>query len=357
MDMPLDAGQKFQQRHPELMTPLEPEVSARAKRSLSPEAAEASPPAKKARDTKKGTISKDGELGAATKEPATSEATTPVAESYFKAQGPLHLNLNLKLGSVYSAGDLRRKCAGDSDKVAKLEKFMKDPTKLAPVAPPAPKPQAQKKVAEARVEAKPAPKPEPIPEPKRYLAGQIVWHAGSGQPALAKVVSVPSSPHGHYGIRHIAEGGDLVSEDDCIEVTAGDLTSFDVKELPLHMKRITDAAHQMPSGAESSAMSTPSVGVPEARDSQPFVLGQIVWHSHPKRPSWPARVQMLPLEENGQYRIQLFNIKGGFADGEVLPASTSDLLAFERDDMPAYYQAAKAVHDAVIKGLDGGLAE
>merc|ERR1719359_1848309 len=103
------------------------------------------------------------------------------------------------------------------------------------------------------------------------------------------------------------------------------------------------------SSAASSPLATPSVWVPTARASGPFALGQVVWYLGAKRPSWPAWVQMLPPDGEEQYRIQLFNTRGGSEDAEVLPATSSELLPLEKDDMPAFFQVAKAVQDAVMK--------
>ena len=59
----------------------------------------------------------------------------------FVVNRPLHLGLRVDVGKVYTAGDLRRRCRGDSGKLRRLENFLVDPTMLRPVGPTCPAPQ------------------------------------------------------------------------------------------------------------------------------------------------------------------------------------------------------------------------
>ncbi|CAE7836230.1 unnamed protein product [Symbiodinium sp. CCMP2592] len=71
-------------------------------------------------------------------EPAIASRGTPstpgTQERFFRCENHLHLNLNLRIGSVYRESELRRRCA--PDKLPKLEEFFSDGSMLKEVAEP-----------------------------------------------------------------------------------------------------------------------------------------------------------------------------------------------------------------------------
>lgn len=137
---------------------------------------------------------------------------------------------------------------------------------------------------------------------------------------------------------------------DTVEVGFDELRPFDAQELPNLL-------------VKGNSTGTPTAdapsSVPAARESGDFTLGQIVWYSGPGRPSWPARIQLLPPDQDdanptptkktNKYRIQLYNTQGGAEDGEVLPAESSQLLALENHDAPAYSQVMQIVQKDLAK--------
>lgn len=59
-------------------------------------------------------------------------ALADVAEIRYKVVAPLNLNLNLKIGSEYTACELQQRCRNHVGKLERLRKFMEDRTKLVP---------------------------------------------------------------------------------------------------------------------------------------------------------------------------------------------------------------------------------
>jgi len=51
----------------------------------------------------------------------------------FTAKDHVHLGLGIQLGEVYKVGDLRKRCKGMKSKLQKLEGFLRDASKFAPV--------------------------------------------------------------------------------------------------------------------------------------------------------------------------------------------------------------------------------
>jgi hypothetical protein len=329
--------------------------------------------------------------GKAAKEKAKSgkdAASAPkiASEECFKAVEPLHLGLGLKIGDVYSASELRQKCLGNKTKLASLEKFMKDPNKLAPVAKESgkkggrqrsrsrsPKPSnpppsrkegggAQKvqtkstPVVPAQPSKSAAPARAPVASPPRkrrrenstdnvplFCAQQVIWHAAVGK--LARVSSVPDELDDPYSIQYL--DGDDAATSPTYEVGASDLQAFDAKELPKIL-----AKGKVATSCAGSPMADVLAAVPGVRKSEDFKVGQIVWYLGPGRPSWPARIQMLPPDRDDKsspFRIQLFNTKGGSEDGEVLPAEASQLLTLEKEDPAAFFQVAQVLQKALSK--------
>lgn len=279
-------------------------------------------------------------------------------DSYFKVLAPLNLGLNLKIGGVYSAGQLRQRCHGNKQKLSSLDKFMKAESKLLPVEAPknqlvsaAPERSATHALQdEARAEPsgkRPRTKAaeESMVQQPRLLVGQIVWHCGE-QRRLAKVVSMTQSEGSDlsYRVAYLADGDDPAAH--WPDASARDLKPFSVKDLPRH---VMNGSAQCTTCTDS-ALTSPVVLVPADRGRESFSLGQIVWYLGANRPSWPARVEMLPTgESDSRFRIQLLNPRGCSQDGEVLSASNDELLAFDKDDMPAYAQVAKVAQDAFMK--------
>lgn len=358
----------------------EPETS---KQNEAKEEATEEKDVKQAEEAKKG----EDEEASAKESPSSSSSSSAAPNIKFKAMAPLHLGLGLRIGADYTAGELREKCQGNKGKLASLEKFFKDPTKLAPagaVAPAKPPaksaatkvPKESSKAVEkhlAALDAASATKPDDAPassaaaspikkrltrkttaESERFLVGQIIWHNSNGKSRLAKVEGLgdqgESTSETPYRVRHVAADD---SVEPLLDAMGADMKSFSIKELPAHLEsleRHATAPASASTSAGASSLATPSVWVPAPRESKGFALNQVVWYLGAKRPSWPARVQMLPCEDGeDRYRVQLFSTRSGSEDGEVVPAKASQLLLFENDDMPAFFQVAKVVQDALMK--------
>jgi len=201
-------------------------------------------------------------------------------------------------------------------------------TKLAVPDSPARKKARTKSSDEGR-EEKLATPTRSIRPAKPFVLGQVVWHCRQdGNTVLAKVEDpAPTSVDETYRLGEYPLGLDH----DGAEVTSAkhaDLKAFEVMD----MKNYT-----------ACTIGASATSVPERRESRDFQVGQIVWWTGERRPSWPAKVVELPSQSEDQFKIQLFDpnlYKAGSSNGEVLsePIAVSrlELLQMDKGDLPAF---------------------
>jgi len=264
------------------------------------------------------------------------DESAPTAENkasakFFKVLQGLSLGLGLKIGQVYSEKELRTKCGSDKSKVQALEKFMKQPSKLAP-AQATNSAKALPNLAEVKLPEKCCREVASTDDAywKPYVLGQVVWHhRADGSTVLAKVVHTVNSREDPYRLEPLT----LDSDSKVSEATHVSLTPFEIVD----MKKLLSI------GANAAS-------VPSSRESQPFKVGQVVWWLGEKRPSWPAKIVELPEAGKDEYRIQLYDTSNVGSTKEVLATPISvagpELLEMKSGDLPAFANVLQVVHDA-----------
>jgi len=293
-----------------------------------------------------------------------------VKQRYFIVKQHLHLGLGLRLNATYSESELRRRCNGCNDTLAKLEKFFQQPTALVEVAEgdaqatprrrnlekgsrcnsreaqaPATGDATEKKTAEP---AKKKARKEPT-----FVVGQVVWATSNVPARPAKIVEIAPGEEGEgtsYKIRHLdiqgAEEGDVGE----IYVDSFALEAVDVS----HLLRCPSQQQVTDSDMTPALFRAPSEPLPEAKPQsrdrrslqQPPRSGDVVWVVESGHMPWPGKVVGDAEKKNGGsgddaaqkiVQVQMLGTHLQQPDGGtcmVTSISMERLLPFRREDIP-----------------------
>lgn len=152
-----------------------------------------------------------------------SPGTPGATERFFRCENHLHLNLNLRIGSVYRESELRRRCS--RDKLPKLEEFLSDSSMLKEVAEP------ETLRGNGRSRQGTAFKRAAVPEEdarrlrrralsRKLCVGQLVWDC-SVQPArAARITAICATEERPFLVRHL----------DAAHGSSGSCASFSVND-------------------------------------------------------------------------------------------------------------------------------
>ncbi|CAE7938382.1 unnamed protein product [Symbiodinium sp. KB8] len=152
-----------------------------------------------------------------------SPGTPGATERFFRCENHLHLNLNLRIGSVYRESELRRRCS--RDKLPKLEEFLSDSSMLKEVAEPETL-RGNGRSRQGTAFKRAAPPEEDARRLRRralsrkLCVGQLVWDC-SVQPArAARITAICATEERPFLVRHL----------DAAHGSSGSCASFSVND-------------------------------------------------------------------------------------------------------------------------------
>mmetsp|Transcript_22578 Transcript_22578/g.37114 ORF Transcript_22578/g.37114 Transcript_22578/m.37114 type:complete len:375 (-) Transcript_22578:69-1193(-) len=280
------------------------------------------------------------------------ELSTPPAGSEvpgdmrFKVTSPLNLGLNLKLGKVYSADDLRSRCRSKGAKLERLNLYLAEQKKLVPEladstaassAPPSPSPaelpsgvaestsapsplrrmlrktshseafgveEATSRSASLEIE-QPAPKRSKVTQMPKATQAVVAADAAEAPRAAETLKAVKETSKAPKGRGRGSESGPATAA-----------------KKPAAAEKLAPRAVQAPQACEASTAA-------EASADTPWVIGQRVWYRQAAtaKPSWPARVRERPTTKQSSYTIQLEG------DDQTVLARPSDLSTMQKADL------------------------
>ncbi|CAE7609237.1 unnamed protein product [Symbiodinium sp. CCMP2456] len=135
-----------------------------------------------------------------------SPSTPGATERFFRCENHLHLNLNLRIGSVYRESELRRRCS--RDKLPRLEEFLSDSSMLKEVAEPETLRGKERSRQGAALKRAAPPEEDARRLRRRALSrklcvGQLVWDC-SVQPArAARITAICATEERPFLVRHL----------------------------------------------------------------------------------------------------------------------------------------------------------
>eukprot|EP00747_Dinoflagellata_sp_TGD_P208070 gnl/TRDRNA2_/TRDRNA2_81591_c0_seq1.p1 gnl/TRDRNA2_/TRDRNA2_81591_c0~~gnl/TRDRNA2_/TRDRNA2_81591_c0_seq1.p1 ORF type:complete len:513 (+),score=107.72 gnl/TRDRNA2_/TRDRNA2_81591_c0_seq1:56-1594(+) len=248
------------------------------------------------------------------------EAAEP-EQRWFTVVKPLHLEMNLKVGNVYSEQALRQRCHGEK-KLQKLERFFEDPTYLSPAERPAKK--------ENGIRSPRADRCSPA-KPVKFIIGQVVWNMSVQPPRAARITAIADGREDPYLTRFLDAKGAEDGSDGEVFLGSQSMKAFAMRDV-LKMHSQTLKASEL---NKVDAL----YGRPGPRPAGKFEVGQVVWVSGDSGlPPWPAEVVGGPADPaDKSYRLHLLGKNAGAAE---ITVAVQHLVAFAKGDALALSVAA-----------------
>jgi len=294
----------------------------------------------------------------------------------FLVKQHLHLGLGLRLNKIYSEDELRSRCKGHSDTLAKLEKFLQDKSFLVKVAKGEDQAtrksdkrakgeeQATRKVDKGAASkekkegnAKQRKKEEPArkklrgePKEPKFVVGQVVWATCSEPARPAKIVEISPGAHGKaatYKIRHLDQQGFEEGEKGEMYVESFKLEAVDVDHLlPLPQSAALDVMTATP----SELIQETKVKCRDRRTlQQPPQPGDLVWVLEHGHMPWPGKIVGIGNNEH-IVRVQLLGMQQpDMEDGTATDVPMDKLVPLHRADIPVLASLHAEVESHVAK--------
>lgn len=241
-----------------------------------------------------------GGMEAESTENAKGPAADVAGDKLYTVHQPLNLGLSLKLGSSYTAADMRRRCRGNKKKLSALDGFLADPAVLSEAS-----------VALSEVDAKGSKARRGRSSKKKDACGSVPPSKKS-KPDTVPLTLAKAAPK-----RRKAAG-------------PPDLSAKLSKAAALPLSRIGSQILATAIGDPSA----PAILRPESRKSDAFVVGQTVWYLDASRPPWPAQIVAVPVDSGSPaYRVRpLGEVRPEQQIGDGIDAHPGMLLTFVRGD-------------------------